>query len=72
MFGPKKIAQKCAVEEWKEYHAKKIDLYEFMNEWLLGMKSDGIKPSIFWNNVDSVVVDTERLKKDLDEELENY
>lgn len=51
---------------------KKIDLYEFMNEWLPGMKSDGIKPSIFWNNVDSVVVDTERLKKDLDEELENY
>ncbi|KWZ82348.1 hypothetical protein [Heyndrickxia coagulans] len=43
-----------------------------MNEWLPGMKSDGIKPSIFWNNVDSVVVDTERLKKDLDEELENY
>ncbi|MDT9757074.1 DUF2750 domain-containing protein [Heyndrickxia coagulans] len=72
-FWPKKeFAQKCAVEEWKEYHAKKIDLYEFMNEWLPGMKSDGIKPSIFWNNVDSVVVDTERLKKDLDEKLENY
>lgn len=27
-FWPKKIAQKCAVEEWKEYHAKKLT---FMN-----------------------------------------
>ena len=57
-FWPKKaFTDFCAVDEWKNYEAEQIELEEFIQEWLPGMKSDGIKPSIFWNNIDSVVLD---------------
>jgi len=72
-FWPKKeFAHLCAVDEWKNYKPEKIELEEFMREWLPGMKKDGIKPSIFWNNVDSVVPDIDRLISDLEEELKKY
>ena len=43
-----------------------------MQEWLPGMKKDGIKPSIFWNNVDSAVLDIDTLILDLEDELKKY
>lgn len=36
------------------------------------MKKDGIKPSIFWNNIDSVILDVDKLITDLEEELDKY
>ena len=72
-FWPKEeFAHLCAVDEWKNYKPEKIELQELMREWLPGMKKDGIKPSIFWNNVDSVVPDIDRLISDLEEELKKY
>ncbi|QTD40858.1 DUF2750 domain-containing protein [Sporosarcina sp. Te-1] len=72
-FWPKKeFATLCAVEEWKNYKAEQIDLSEFMQTWLPGMKTDGIKPSIFLNNEDSVVIEIDNLVLDLQEELEKY
>jgi hypothetical protein len=46
-FPKKEFAENCARKEWSTYEAEAIDLEEFKNEWLTGMKSDGIKPSIF-------------------------
>jgi len=72
-FWPKKeYADFCVKDEWETYVAKSIDLYEFIESWIPGMKTDKIKPSIFWNNEDSVVLDAEHLIQDLECELENY
>ncbi|MBX4262265.1 DUF2750 domain-containing protein [Clostridium estertheticum] len=72
-FWPKmEFAKVCAINEWNGYVPKKIDLHEFIEEWLPGMKKDGIKPSIFWNNYDSGVLDIDILIEDLNTELEKY
>lgn len=72
-FWPKKeFANLCAVNEWKNYKAELIELEDFMQEWLPGMKEDGIKLSIFWNNVDSAVLDIDTLILDLEDELKKY
>ncbi|WP_240458732.1 DUF2750 domain-containing protein [Virgibacillus sp. Bac330] len=72
-FWPKKeFANLCAINEWNNYKAKHIELEDFIQEWLPGMKKDGFKPSIFWNNIDSVILDVDKLITDLEEELDKY
>nr|WP_269773255.1 hypothetical protein [Bacillus safensis] len=36
------------------------------------MIADGINPSIFYNRKDSVSIEIQTLKKDIEEELKNY
>lgn len=72
-FWPKKeYADFCAKDEWKQYNSESIDLYEFINNWLPDMKLQELKPSIFWNNEDSIILDSENLINDLEYELEKY
>lgn len=72
-FWPKKeYADFCAIGEWRGYTSESIDLYEFINKWLPDMKVDNIKPSIFFNNENSAVIEVEKLIVDIEEELENY
>ena len=72
-FWPKKeFAELCAINEWSKCIAKSIDLDEFINNWLTGMKEDGVLPSIFWNNDDSAVLEICVLQKDLELELQKY
>ncbi|QCR31905.1 DUF2750 domain-containing protein [Lysinibacillus sp. SGAir0095] len=72
-FWPKKeFANLCAVDEWKNYKAEQIELEDFMQKWLPGLKSEGIQPSIFWNNVDSAVLDIDTLILDLEDEIKKY
>lgn len=72
-FWPKiEYANLCAIEDWEDYNPKSIDLDDFINKWIPGMRNDGIKISVFWYNNDSVAVNPERLLSDLEEELENY
>lgn len=72
-FWPKKeFAEACALDDWKSYVATSIELDDFINKWLPGMKEDDILPSIFWNNNDSVVVKVDVIISDLENELENY
>ncbi|MED3687703.1 hypothetical protein P4534_02445 [Peribacillus butanolivorans] len=40
--------------------------------WLTGMKTDGIKPSIFRTDDDTAVVNIDVILKDLEAELDNY
>ena len=44
----------------------------FIEEWLVGMKKNGIKPSVFPTDIDTAVVDVDVLLKDLKVELEKY
>lgn len=72
-FWPKSdFADLCTIEDWKDYKPSKINLDEFLNNWIPGMRKDGLKISVFWNNDDSIVVEPERLLSDIEEELENY
>lgn len=72
-FWPKmEFAKYCAKDEWEDYAPEKIDLDEYIDEWLTGMEGDGNNPSIFWNNIDSVMVEVDTLLKDLNTEFENY
>ena len=72
-FWPKKeFAEACAIGEWGNYKPIAIGLDEFIEKWLPGMKEDGNLPSIFWNNIDSTVVENDILKRDIENELENY
>ncbi|MDR7248790.1 hypothetical protein [Bacillus pumilus] len=49
-----------------------IDLDDLIEEWLPGMIADGINPSIFYNPNDSVSIEIQTLKEDIEEELKNY
>jgi len=71
-FPKKQFAEYCAVNEWKNFKAERIDLYEFIDEWLVDMKEDGVRPSIFPTNEDSVMVEIDVLLRDLNNALENY
>lgn len=71
-FWPRKeFAEYCAIGDWSNYKAEAIDLQEFIELFLLRMVEDGVKPSIFFNNDDSAVLEVEVLKCDLERELEN-
>ena len=72
-FWPKKeFAAYCAFEDWSNYKPQNISLDEFISNWLPGMKEDGYNPSIFWNRVDSAVLEIDTLILDLEEELKKY
>lgn len=73
-FWPKKeFAEAYCSNEWSDYNAEEIDLDEFMDEWLVGMKKDGLLAAIFCVEGDNgVAVTPDTLKNDLNDELENY
>ncbi|WP_373231378.1 DUF2750 domain-containing protein [Cohnella sp.] len=71
-FPNQEFAQNCAVEEWSGFKPESIDLYEFIEEWLSGMKEDKLKVSIFPNNSDTAIVEVDILLRDLHTELEKY
>jgi hypothetical protein len=64
-FPKKEFAEYCAVNGLNKFKAEPIDLYEFIDEWLVGMKEDRVKPSIFPINKDSVMVVIDVLLRDL-------
>ncbi|WP_035381656.1 DUF2750 domain-containing protein [Fervidicella metallireducens] len=73
-FWPRKeFAEACCLEQWSNYSAEPIDLYEFIDGWLVDMKKDGLSAAIFYTKHDKgIVVKPEKLTEDLNEELENY
>jgi hypothetical protein len=72
-FWPKKeFAEFCATADWKDYISEKIESEEFIDDWIPGMKTDGNKAAIFWNNNESALPELDVLLKDLELELENY
>jgi len=72
-FWPKKeFAEFCAINVWVNYPSESMDLHEFIDEFLPRLKEDGYKPSIFFNNNDSAVLEVDTLIGDLKAELEKY
>lgn len=71
-FPKREFAEHCAKNEWEGHKGVAIDLYDFIDKWLVGMKKDGVKPSIFPTDEDTALVEINLLLRDLNSELENY
>ncbi|MGV2941294.1 DUF2750 domain-containing protein [Mesobacillus sp. LC4] len=71
-YPNEKFAEAFAKNEWEGCRPKKIELRDFLEKWLPGMKVDGFKPSIFPTDTDSAVMDVDTLCEDIEEELEKY
>lgn len=72
LWPKKEFATYCAINEWQGYVAQEIELQDFMDKWIPGIKKDKIGVSIFSNNIDAVEVEPEKLERDILVELENY
>jgi hypothetical protein len=72
LFPNKRFAENIAEKEWEGFKPKRIELDYFLEKWLPGMRSDGVKPSIFPTDTDSAVMDVDTLREDLEAELEKY
>lgn len=71
-FPNEKFAEAFAKKEWEGYRAKRIELDYFLEKWIPGMRSDGVKPSMFPTDTDSALMNVDTLREDLEAELENY
>lgn len=71
-FPNERFAEHIAKKEWEVFKPKRIELDYFLEKWLPGMRSDGVKPSIFPTDTDSAVMDVDTLREDLEAELEKY
>lgn len=72
LWAKKEFAELCIDEEWSGYRAESIDLDEFLEDWLDGLKEDGIRITVMWNNGLGIDVDWDKLRSDIETELENY
>lgn len=72
IWPKKEFAKICASDEWKGYKAEKIELNEFLEDWIDGLKEDGIRITVMWNNGNGIDIEWEKLKKDIEEELNKY
>lgn len=72
VWAKKEYSDLCISGEWEEYRSAKIDLYEFIEEWIPGLKKDGIKVTVMWNEGKGIDVDWDNLVEDIRAELEKY
>lgn len=64
------FAKYCRENQWKETEIEGIDLYEFLEYWLQGMKRDNCRVLIFADTGGGgISVDAEELKSELEEHL---
>jgi hypothetical protein len=66
------FAKYCCENQWKEAIPESIDLFEFLEYWLLGMKRDGCRALIFGDTEGrGISMDAGELKVALEEYLSN-
>lgn len=64
------FAKYCQENQWKDTQIESIDIYEFLEYWLQGMKRDGCKVLVFGDTAGGgVSVDAEKFKNELEEYL---
>lgn len=63
------FAKYCQENQWKETYIESIDLYEFLEYWLLGMKRDGCRVLVLGDTGGGgISVEADKLKG----EIEHY
>jgi hypothetical protein len=66
------FARYCQENQWKETQIESIDLYEFLEYWLQGMKRDNCRVLVFGDTGGGgISVDAEELKNEVEEFLSN-
>jgi hypothetical protein len=66
------FAKYCQENQWKEAQIEGIDLYEFLEYWLQGMKRDGCRVLLLGDTSGGgVSVDAVELKEELERYLSN-
>ena len=72
VWAKKEYADLCVSEEWEGYHSEPVDIYEFVEEWIVRLKQEGIRITVMWNNGSGIDTDWDNLLHDIQTELENY
>jgi Protein of unknown function (DUF2750) len=68
-----RFAQAMADEQWSDGVPAAIDIDEWVDEWLLDFDRDALRVAVFQTPDDQgVAVSPQRLKRDLDTELEQF
>lgn len=55
-----------------QYKSKSIDIYDFIDLWIPKIIETETSIALFWDGEKYLNVNTEKLIKDLDEEIDNY
>lgn len=64
------FAKYCVENQWKEAQPESIDLFEFLEYWLDGMKRDGCRILVLSDSTGSgISVEADNLKKELEQHL---
>lgn len=72
VWAKKEYSDLCIGDEWKEYKSEKIDIYEFVEDWIPGLKEDGISITVMWYEGKGIEVKWDALVEDIRRGLENY
>lgn len=66
-------AERCATRAWAGYEPRLILLKDFLRKWVPGMKRDNRLAAVFQTEAGKgVPVEPDRLREDIETELENY
>ncbi len=66
-------ASACAKGDWHGYESRQINLYDWMERWLPGLKDDHRLVAVFpLPDGKAVTVEPDDLLRDLEEELQRY
>lgn len=72
IWPKKEFANICINDEWENCYAESIDLYEFLEVWISGLKEDNIRITVMWHEGKGIDVGWDGLKKDIEYELQKY
>ena len=48
IWPKKEFAEICIGEEWDDCYAESIDLEDFLDDWINGLKEDNIRITVMW------------------------
>ena len=72
VWPQKEFAEICIGEEWDDCYAESIDLEDFLDDWITGLKEDNIRITVMWNKGSGIDREWDRLREDIEIELEKY
>ena len=73
MWPHERFAEACIIGVWSAYRPKSIQLDRWLAAWIPGIIKDSRKIAVFKTpDGKGIVVEPERLKNDIEQELTNY
>ena len=67
VWPKKEFADICITDEWADYYSESIELDDFLECWLQGLKEDGIRVTVMWYEGNGIDIDWDTLKIDIEE-----